>query len=243
MSLLAERRAVPGAEPHPGMIFLPGGTFRMGSDRHYPEEAPAHRVTVDGFWMDRTPVTNRQFGGSCDATGHVTVAESRPTRRTIRRAAAHAVCRITGVHAARRILSTCATGAQWWRFMKGANWRRPNGPKSTSTGSTTIRSCTSPTRCDRLCRAGPARICRRKPNGNSRRAAGSTAPNIAWGDEFTPGGRHMANTWQGHFPTRISRGRLRADLAGHGLPAQRLRPLRHDRQCLGMDDRLVLAAA
>ena len=41
------------------MIFIPGGTFRMGSDRHYPEEAPVHRVTVDGFWIDRTPVTNR----------------------------------------------------------------------------------------------------------------------------------------------------------------------------------------
>ena len=44
-----------------GMIWIPGGTFRMGSDKHYPEEAPAHRVTVDGFWMDRHPVTNRQF--------------------------------------------------------------------------------------------------------------------------------------------------------------------------------------
>ena len=48
--------------PHrPDMMFIPGGTFRMGSDRHYPEEAPAHRVTVDGFWIDRHPVTNRQF--------------------------------------------------------------------------------------------------------------------------------------------------------------------------------------
>ena len=51
-----------------GMIWIPGGTFRMGSDRHYPEEAPVHRVTVDGFWMDRTPVTNREFRAFVEAT-------------------------------------------------------------------------------------------------------------------------------------------------------------------------------
>jgi formylglycine-generating enzyme required for sulfatase activity len=61
-----------------GMIWIPGGTFRMGSDKHYPEEAPAHRVTVDGFWMDRHPVTNRQFREFARATRHVTVAEIIP---------------------------------------------------------------------------------------------------------------------------------------------------------------------
>ena len=59
------------------MIFVPGGTFRMGSDKHYPEEAPVHRVTVDGFWMDRTPVTNKQFKKFVQATGHVTVRRDR----------------------------------------------------------------------------------------------------------------------------------------------------------------------
>ena len=66
---------------HGGMIRIPGGTFRMGSDRHYPEEAPVHRVTVDGFWMDRTPVTNRQFKEFVKATGHVTFAELAPEQR------------------------------------------------------------------------------------------------------------------------------------------------------------------
>ena len=60
------------------MVRIPGGTFRMGSDHHYPEEAPAHRVTVDGFWIDRTPVTNRQFKRFVIATGHKTFAEIPP---------------------------------------------------------------------------------------------------------------------------------------------------------------------
>ena len=64
------------------MIFVPGGTFRMGSDRHYPEEAPVHRVTVGGFWIDQTPVTNRQFKEFIRATGHVTFAEIPPEQST-----------------------------------------------------------------------------------------------------------------------------------------------------------------
>jgi formylglycine-generating enzyme required for sulfatase activity len=60
------------------MVRIPGGTFRMGSDHHYPEEAPAHRVTVDSFWIDRTPVTNRQFKRFVIATGHKTFAEIPP---------------------------------------------------------------------------------------------------------------------------------------------------------------------
>src|SRR5262249_54977250 len=68
----------PQAPPKPDMIRIPGGTFRMGSDKHYPEEAPVHRVTVNGFWIDRTPVTNAQFRAFVEATGHVTFAEIAP---------------------------------------------------------------------------------------------------------------------------------------------------------------------
>ena len=58
----ASRPSTAQAAPtHPNMVFIPGGSFRMGSDGHYPEEAPVHRVTVGGFWIDRTPVTNREF--------------------------------------------------------------------------------------------------------------------------------------------------------------------------------------
>jgi formylglycine-generating enzyme required for sulfatase activity len=60
------------------MIRIPGGTFRMGSDRHYPDEAPSHAVTVDGFWIDPTPVTNAQFRAFVQATNYVTWAEIAP---------------------------------------------------------------------------------------------------------------------------------------------------------------------
>jgi formylglycine-generating enzyme required for sulfatase activity len=68
----------PATKQQADMLLVPGGTFRMGSDKHYPEEAPVHRVTMDAFWMDRTPVTNRQFREFAEATGHVTLAEIAP---------------------------------------------------------------------------------------------------------------------------------------------------------------------
>src|SRR6185503_17916896 len=68
----------PDASRTGAMVFIPGGTFLMGSDHHYPEEAPTHRVAVDGFWIDRTPVTNVQFREFVQATGHITLAEIPP---------------------------------------------------------------------------------------------------------------------------------------------------------------------
>ena len=65
----------PGRPPFPGMVWIPAGGFRMGSDHHYPEEAPAHDVEVAGFWIDRTPVTNAQFRSFVKATGYRTLAE------------------------------------------------------------------------------------------------------------------------------------------------------------------------
>src|SRR5262245_31026458 len=77
MDALEDRTGAEATSP-PGMIWIPGGTFRMGSDRHYPEEAPVHRVTVGGFWIDATPVTNDEFRKFAAATGYVTWAEIPP---------------------------------------------------------------------------------------------------------------------------------------------------------------------
>ena len=73
-----EQTAAPADPPAANMAWIPGGTFLMGSDRHYPEEAPAREVTVDGFWIDRFTVTNAEFGRFVRKTGHVTVSEQAP---------------------------------------------------------------------------------------------------------------------------------------------------------------------
>ncbi|MBO0779435.1 MAG: SUMF1/EgtB/PvdO family nonheme iron enzyme, partial [Ktedonobacteraceae bacterium] len=68
----------PAKLPREEMVWVPGGTFLMGSNKHYPEEAPVHSVTVDGFWMDRYPITNAQFRAFVEATGYITFAERVP---------------------------------------------------------------------------------------------------------------------------------------------------------------------
>src|SRR3954465_9064792 len=105
---------------HPAMVWIGDGTFRMGSDRHYPEEAPVHRVTVDGFWMDRTPVTNRQFKEFVKATGHVTFAEVAPDPNNYPGSTSHMIY-------AGSLVFTPPTGpvdlhhfGEWWSLMQGA---------------------------------------------------------------------------------------------------------------------------
>src|SRR5262249_45023532 len=84
----------------PNMVWIPSGTFRMGSDKHYQEEAPSHRVSVNGFWIDRTPVTNKQFRKFVNKTGYVTVAETPRPERLSGCAAAYAQGGVAGLHTA-----------------------------------------------------------------------------------------------------------------------------------------------
>src|ERR1700759_4366621 len=109
------------------MTRIPGGTFRMGSDRHYPEEAPVHRVTVTPFWIDRTPVTNRAFRRFVEATGYVTVAETAPDPRDYPGALPHMLKPGSLVFTPPRHPVDLGDYSQWWSFQFGANWRRPFG--------------------------------------------------------------------------------------------------------------------
>src|SRR3984957_8765586 len=117
-----------------GMLYVPGGTFRMGSDRHYPEEAPVHRVTVDGFWMDRTPVTNRQFREFFEATGYVTSAEIAPDPKDYPGALPHMLKPGSLVFTPPDHPVDLRNYANWWSFVFGANWRRPYGKGSSIRG-------------------------------------------------------------------------------------------------------------
>ena len=117
-----------------GMLYVPGGTFRMGSDRHYPEEAPVHRVTVGEFWMDRTPVTNRQFRKFVNATGYVTFAEIAPDAKDYPGALPHMLRAGSLVFTPPKQAVDLRNWGQWWTFKFGANWRRPYGPRSNISG-------------------------------------------------------------------------------------------------------------
>ena len=112
------------------MVRIPGGTFRMGSNDHYPEEAPVHHVTVNGFWIDRTTVTNRQFKAFVKATGHKTFAEIPPDPKDYPGALPHMIYAGSLVFAPPPRVTDLRDWSQWWQFVKGANWRHPYGPKS-----------------------------------------------------------------------------------------------------------------
>jgi len=111
------------------MIWITGGTFRMGSDQHYPEEAPAHSVTVGGFWIDRTPVTKRQFRKFVNETKYVTFAEKRPEARDYPGALRHMLKAASLVFTPPGHPVDLSDWSQWCRFKAGANWKRPWAPR------------------------------------------------------------------------------------------------------------------
>jgi sulfatase modifying factor 1 len=182
------------------MIRIPGGTFRMGSDRHYPEEAPSHRVSVDGFWIDRTPVTNRQFKAFINATGYVTTAQIVPDPEDYPGALPEMIYAGSLVFSPRASVKDLRDFSQWWTFMKGANWRHPYGPKSNIKGLDD-HPVVHVSYSDALAYAKwVGKELPTEAEWEFTARGGLDGAEFAWGDELTPGGVHMANTWQGEFP-------------------------------------------
>jgi len=195
-----ERRPAAVAAPSPDMIWVPGGTFRMGSDNHYPEEAPAHNVTVAGFWMHRHAVTNAEFRRFVDASGYVTLAERPANVADYPGAKPEMLAPSSVMFKKPRGPVDLNNHYNWWTYVPGADWRHPKGPGSH------IRALMNHPVVHVAFEDADAYAkwaCKELPTeGEWEFAArgGLEGAEFAWGDAFMPNNKPMANTWQGEFP-------------------------------------------
>lgn len=190
------------ASSRPGMVRIAGGTFTMGSEAFYPEEAPRRQVKVDSFWIDETPVTNRDFARFVDATGHITVAEIAPDPKDY-------PGMLAGMDQPGSLVFSRTDGPvpltdfhRWWAFTIGANWRCPLGPgsdvDSLALWDHPVVHVAWADAAAFAKWAGKALPTEAEHEFAAR--GGLEAREFAWGDELAPEGRMMANYWQGLFP-------------------------------------------
>jgi formylglycine-generating enzyme len=208
---IPNKNSPPGKAPE-GMVWIPGGEFSMGASvsgkgsAEMPmasnDSGPIHRVRVDGFWMDTTPVTNEQFEKFVKATGYVTIAERTPTQEEFPTAPAENLVAGSVVFAPTEQEVPLNNHYQWWSYVKGANWRHPGGPDTDlkGKGNYPVVHIAYPDAEAYAKWAG-----KRLPTEAEFEFAargGLSGKVYVWGDEFRPGGKWMANTWQGKFPVK-----------------------------------------
>jgi formylglycine-generating enzyme required for sulfatase activity len=183
-----------------GMVRLPGGVFTMGSDLHYPEEKPAHKVRVHPFRIDRYAVTNRQFAAFVAATGHVTAAETPADPADYPGADPALLVPSSVVLVPPRGVVDKGNLHNWWRYVAGADWRHPRGPGSSLAGLDEHPVVHIAFADAQAYARWTGKELPTEAEWEYASKGGNDDAEFAWGDELVPGGRYMANTWQGEFP-------------------------------------------
>ncbi len=182
------------------MAWIPGGSFLMGSEDFYPEEGPVHAERVDGFWMDEHPVTVAEFRRFVRATGHVTVAETAPDQADFPDADPAQLVPGSLVFTPPARPVSLDDFRAWWAWVPGAQWRHPEGPASTLNGLER-HPVTHVAYADAVAYAAwVGKTLPTEAEWEFAARGGLEGATYAWGDEFAPRGRMMANTWQGDFP-------------------------------------------
>jgi len=182
------------------MVRIPGGTFRMGSDDHYPEEAPAHEASIESFWMDKYEVTNEQFARFVEVTNYVTSAERPPRAEDYPGALPEMLQPASVVFVRPKGRVDLSNHYNWWTYIAGADWRHPEGPTSSinDRGQHPVVHIAYEDAEAYAKWAGKELPTEAEWEFAARGGLASAA--YAWGEELTPGGKHMANVWQGEFP-------------------------------------------
>jgi formylglycine-generating enzyme required for sulfatase activity len=193
-----------------GMVFIPGGTFTMGGDNEQasPDEYPEHEVRVGPFWMDQTEVTNAQFAAFVKATGYITTAEQKPDWEVLKKELPAGTPKpADSILVAASLVFTPTDGpvdlnnyGTWWRWMKGANWKHPEGPGSSIVGKEKYPVVhISWYDAQAYCKWAGKRLPTEAEWEFA--ARGGLKNNIyPWGDEHVSKGRPKTNSWEGNFP-------------------------------------------